>query len=1600
MKGQSWNPKGLTSAFSLFTKPSLFIPQLAVDNIARIDFRALKKAGVQAVCFDKDNTLTAPFAVNIHPPFEAAWKECIDSFGSNNVIIVSNSAGSNNDVGFKEVCATRIEEALAVKVLRHTEKKPGGTQDLLNHFPTLRSSQIAVVGDRVMTDVVYGNSVGAFTILTTKIVTEVGDNPFAIRIRRFENRVLVPVLKWFGVCAVSHDLGGGAVTLSDLERELKQLNIKFAEAAVARLHPPRVKQGQPGFQKVKILFQQVKGITETSELALKYQEIKMGLGELDLGSFGAAAGTGRMDKLNDVMSKVSGSLPIVGIAWSFASIGLLLYKTAQETNEQISSILEAVNTAYERLVRLERIGDEAILRETLASFVDLIVKVSLKCVSTVVAHLNLRGVSRFWTDVNGTLSGNLSNLSKELRQTVARLDTAILDTVLANTHAALIGINHLQHDVDELLEIARKPASLFPATSLLQMNLLQLLKPVEIYDRVVELLEPIQPVVHRRGNPREWILEEVVAWVRDEGGPNVFHVEGCAGTGKSVVAALVVDHEEIKEERDVCGFFFQYAKATSNHTHAMVTTLICQIAKLVPAVRETTIVHFSDNPDYITVKTTPPKLLWQKPMAELRQMTRPMLICIDALDECVDTTNHLNDALAMLQDYCTRFPIKILVTSRPASKFTNTLRNPVVTVLDKESNARDLEPFIKGYIAAHWSDFEVDQVEPLASSLANAADGLFTWVRQALDVIDAEPWDKAAKARQLIESGILLDQLFLNALQRIHVFDDAVGLEIFHNVASAVLCLREPVPESAFLEVTGVKHAHKAVQAMSPLLSPRDHSDTDPVAFYHKSVPEFLVSVNAGRYRVDGRVANSGIAKKCISIILKTRLSSKDFLGHANALVGDLGELEEGGVTPAVKYAFSHWIDHFDSGVDTRVDGEFERFVDRFGAAGLSAAVKKGNSVLVRAILGVGGGRELLQEADRCRFELKMSPLLYRAVQQGRVEVCQALVEEGQADVNAVGFTPFNRGGECGNTVLHVAVKSRMDALVQVLLEAGADYAKEDDFGLSAFSFSVGSTRLVMATFIRNEKMGRLVEEMPPLSMSIWLNEPIGAIDQDLVNQVFVADERRTALHYAAEKGRGDVVDQLIAAGATVDVLDSKGMTPFYMACEFGYATVAKSLLVEHHALATVRTRRKWSALHVASANGHNEIVELLLTHHASVHTITEDHSTPLFLACRHGHFAIAERLLAASADINACTEEGKSPLFIACSNGHREIAELLLQRKAQINARSVTQSTALFIASQNGHAAVVELLLGFGAEMHTNELDQTPLYIASQNGHREVVAALIRAGADVNSRDGKRWTALHVASQNGFKDCAELLIHAGADVNLVTSDHLSPLHLASGADRAKVVLLLLKHEADVNGGVARHKTPLHYACKHGRRDIAQVLLEKGALVNALDSTSDMPIHWACRAGFLEVVQLLVGVPGVVVDMQNRKQESPLYLACLFGHARVAEVLLEKGAPMDQTDVKGFTPLHASAVGGHVGCVLFLVSAGARVDSRTAGQCTALHLASGAGWLEVVEVLIASNADINARDEYQNTPLFFAYQGGKDEVAVFLIECGAMPLGV
>ncbi|EDQ91950.1 uncharacterized protein MONBRDRAFT_23256 [Monosiga brevicollis MX1] len=73
-------------------------------------------------------------------------------------------------------------------------------------------------------------------------------------------------------------------------------------------------------------------------------------------------------------------------------------------------------------------------------------------------------------------------------------------------------------------------------------------------------------------------------------------------------------------------------------------------------------------------------------------------------------------------------------------------------------------------------------------------------------------------------------------------------------------------------------------------------------------------------------------------------------------------------------------------------------------------------------------------------------------------------------------------------------------------------------------------------------------------------------------------------------------------------------------------------------------------------------------------------------------------------------------------------------------------------------------------------------------------------------------------------------------------------------------------------------------------------------------------------------------------DPQNRIGQTPLHLACLYGHVKVEEMLLKHGADATAKDVVstiGQTPLHLACLYGHVKVEEMLLKHGADAKAKS-----------------------------------------------------------------
>lgn len=209
-----------------------------------------------------------------------------------------------------------------------------------------------------------------------------------------------------------------------------------------------------------------------------------------------------------------------------------------------------------------------------------------------------------------------------------------------------------------------------------------------------------------------------------------------------------------------------------------------------------------------------------------------------------------------------------------------------------------------------------------------------------------------------------------------------------------------------------------------------------------------------------------------------------------------------------------------------------------------------------------------------------------------------------------------------------------------------------------------------------------------------------------------------------------------------------------------------------------------------------------------------------------------------------------------------------------------------------------------------------TPLMIAScsggglETGNSEeeedapaVISDFIYQGASLhNQTDRTGETALHLAARYSRSDAAKRLLEASADANIQDNMGRTPLHAAVSADAQGVFQILIRNRAtDLDARMHDGTTPLILAARLAVEGMLEDLINSHADVNAVDDLGKSALHWAAAVNNVDAAVVLLK-NGANKDMQNHKEETPLFLAAREGSYETAKVLLDHFANRDITD--------------------------------------------------------------------------------------------------
>ncbi|KAJ7999937.1 hypothetical protein DPEC_G00199580 [Dallia pectoralis] len=210
------------------------------------------------------------------------------------------------------------------------------------------------------------------------------------------------------------------------------------------------------------------------------------------------------------------------------------------------------------------------------------------------------------------------------------------------------------------------------------------------------------------------------------------------------------------------------------------------------------------------------------------------------------------------------------------------------------------------------------------------------------------------------------------------------------------------------------------------------------------------------------------------------------------------------------------------------------------------------------------------------------------------------------------------------------------------------------------------------------------------------------------------SQNRRCALHAAAQRGLLEVCYMLVQAGAKLDVQDKSMRTPLLEAIVNNHVGVTKYLV--HSGACVYHTEEDgYTGLHHASKLGSLEIVTLLLeTGQVDINAQDSGGWTPIIWAAEHKHIQVIRALLNRGADVTLKDKEMNVCLHWASFAGCAEIAEMVLNAGCPLSSVNMHGDTPLHIAAREGFFECVTLFLSRGADIDImNREGDTPLSLA-----------------------------------------------------------------------------------------------------------------------------------------------------------------------------------------------------------------------------------------------------------------------------------------------
>jgi hypothetical protein len=449
---------------------------------------------------------------------------------------------------------------------------------------------------------------------------------------------------------------------------------------------------------------------------------------------------------------------------------------------------------------------------------------------------------------------------------------------------------------------------------------------------------------------RVQFLSDIVRWIKTHNSPPVCWVNGLAGTGKSTVARSICE-AMAAEGLLAASFFISRRSADRRDSRRVIPSLVYQMALWSDPIRSAVAAAIRKAPDIAErVIAEQATELMAVALQSVTISRSPMVIVIDALDECADESAanfkflipSLVRALQQLQ-----VSIKLFITSRneaPIERMFEQL-NKQREGQQQVARLHDIERVIVQGDIHRFLDYSFDAIaseheltdwpsQKNVSILLDHSGVLFVYAATVVRFIGDADFNPMVRLEEILSASHApqadgsspygyLDNLYHDILTAAIESSGGGALALITRlkiIAGSILLLEEQLSEQTLVALLGLDavEARKTLRRLSSLLLITPH---EPIRIFHPSLPDYLLDrCTDPKLRIYRSGGHGTLAHRCLLVMNK--LLRRDICNLRdpslfNREIPDLAFRIEQNIPLELQYACKYWIQHLISSTES-----------------------------------------------------------------------------------------------------------------------------------------------------------------------------------------------------------------------------------------------------------------------------------------------------------------------------------------------------------------------------------------------------------------------------------------------------------------------------------------------------------------------------------------------------------------------------------------------------------------------------------------------------------------------------------------------------------